>query len=388
MRKNVGKSAFFFKNIWSIKKKVVPLCPNWGSVEICNPVRVLLITMNGQGNSQSVIRIIGVQLMLALLLVSASGQTADLPQQDKPDNNIFTHLDLGLTLGTDGIAVDLAAPIGDYVQMRLGFAYMPRFEKKVSFQAQIGDTPETRYNPDGTLILDENGNPIKTKFDKMAELMSDLTGYKVDEYIDMMAVPTFWNGKILFDVFPFREKNWFFTAGIYVGPARIARAYNTTEDMPSLMAMSMYNNIYDKVLHEEPIINYNGTGLELPPAICDKFLSYGRMSVPIGYYRGTTEQYRMVPNEEGMVKAEVIANIVRPYVGFGYRLPISKDKRTLFSFNAGVLCWGDPKLVTHDGTDLVHDIEGVKGQVGTYVKIVTAAKVYPILNVTFSRRLF
>jgi len=36
----------------------------------------------------------------------------------------------------------------------------------------------------------------------------------------------------------------------------------------------------------------------------------------------------------------------------------------------------------------VHDIEGVKGQVGTYVKIVTAAKVYPILNVTFSRRLF
>ena len=150
----------------------------------------------------------------------------------------------------------------------------------------------------------------------------------------------------------------------------------------------MYNNIYDKVLNEEPIFSYNGTGIELPPQICDKILSYGRMSVPIGYYRDTHEQYRMVPNEEGMVKAEVIANIVRPYVGFGYRLPISKDQRTLFCFNAGILCWGDPKLITHDGTDLVHDVEGVKGQVGQYVKIVTAAKVYPILNVTFSRRLF
>ena len=272
--------------------------------------------------------------------------------------------------------------------MRLGFAYMPRFEKKVSFQAQIGDTPEPRYDEYGNPILGPDGKPIQTKFDKMAALMEDMTGYKVDEFIDMIAVPTFWNGKILFDVFPFQKKNWFFTAGIYVGPARVARAYNTTEDMPSLMAMSMYNNIYDKVLNEEPIIEYNGTGIEFPPQINEKILSYGRMSVPIGRYRDTGEQYRMVPNDEGMVKAEVIANIVRPYVGFGYRLPISRDQRTLFSFNAGVLCWGDPKLITHDGTDLVHDVVDVKGQVGTYVKIVTAAKVYPILNITFSRRLF
>lgn len=330
-----------------------------------------------------------VVLSLCLLLASpVSGQVVGELQPEKVDNNIFTHLDLGLTLGTDGIAVDLAAPIGDYVQMRLGFAYMPRFEKKMSFQAQVGDTPEPRYDEHGNPILGPDGKPIQTKFDKMAALMQDLTGYKVDEYIDMIAQPTFWNGKLLIDVFPFKEKRWFFTAGIYVGPARVVRAYNTTEDMPSLMAMSMYNNIYDKVLREEPIINYNGTGLELPPNVNEKILSYGRMSVPIGTYRSTGEQYRMVPGEDGMVKADMIANIVRPYVGFGYRLPISKDQRTFFSFNAGVLCWGDPKLVTHDGTDLVHDVTDVRGQVGQYVKIVTAAKVYPILNINFSRRLF
>ena len=53
-----------------------------------------------------------------------------------------------------------------------------------------------------------------------------------------------------------------------------------------------------------------------------------------------------------------------------------------------MLCWGDPKLITHDGTDLVHDVIDVRGQVKPYVKAVTIAKVYPILNVTFSRRLF
>ena len=372
----------------AISKKCSTFVPEFGVRAYAYSAFGCCNKMRKQTNIRSVASTLWVLLLLVLPLMSASGQTELQPEKAKVDNNIFTHLDLGITLGTDGIALDLAAPIGDYVQMRLGFAYMPRFEKKVSFQAQIGDTPEPRYHEDGTPILGPDGKPIQTKFDKMAALMSDLTGYKVDEYVDMMAVPTFWNGKILFDVFPFQKKNWFFTAGIYVGPARVARAYNTTEDMPSLMAMSMYNNIYDKVLNEESIITYNGTGIELPPAICDKILSYGRMSVPIGYFRGTQEQYRMVPNSEGMVKAEVIANIVRPFVGFGYRLPISRDQRTLFCFNAGVLCWGDPKLVTHDGTDLVHDVEGVKGQVGQYVKIVTAAKVYPILNVTFSRRLF
>ena len=343
---------------------------------------------NVHGNSMAVVRTFGVLVVLALFHLPVSGQVADSLPNAKPDNNIFTHLDLGVTLGTEGIAIDLAAPIGNYVQMRLGFAYMPRFEKKVSFQAQVGDTPEPRYDENGNPILGPDGKPIQTKFDKMSAMMTDLTGFKVDEYIDMMATPTFWNAKLLFDVFPFKEKKWFFTAGIYVGPARVARAYNTTEDMPSLMAMSMYNNIYDKVLAEEPVFSYNGSGIELPPAICDKILSYGRMSVPIGKFRSTGEQYRMVPNEEGMVKAEVIANYVRPYVGFGYRTPISRDQKTFFSFNAGVLCWGDPKLVTHDGTDLVHDVYDVRGQVGTYVKVVTAAKVYPILNINFSRRLF
>lgn len=381
------KVYFFFKTFGHFKNKQY-LCTRIRCAQYAYPAFGCCDSMRKQKNNRSVASTLWVFMLFVFSLTPARGQTELQPETAKVDNNIFTHLDLGITLGTDGIALDLAAPIGDYVQMRVGFAYMPRFEKKVSFQAQIGDTPEPRYHEDGTPILDENGKPIQTRFDKMAALMADLTGYKVDEYVDMMAVPTFWNGKILFDVFPFQKKNWFFTAGIYVGPARVARAYNTTEDMPSLMAMSMYNNIYDKVLNEEPIISYNGTGLELPPAICEKILSYGRMSVPIGYYRGTNEQYRMVPNEEGMVKAEVIANIVRPFVGFGYRLPISKDQRTLFCFNAGVLCWGDPKLLTHDGTDLVHDIEGVKGQVGQYVKIVTAAKVYPILNVTFSRRLF
>ena len=327
--------------------------------------------MKGKANIEFLYRTFGVVIALAFCLAPVSGQTTDSTPVAKPDNNIFTHLDLGVTLGTDGIALDLAAPIGDYVQMRLGFAYLPPFRMKTAFSAQLGDEPVS-----------------SDKFDKMAGMMKDLTGYTVDQNIDMIAEPTFWNGKLLFDVFPFQKKNWFFTAGIYVGPARVARAYNTTEDMPSLMAMSMYNNIYDKVLNEEPIITYNGTGIELPPAINDKILSAGRMSVPVGYYRGTDERYRMVPNEEGMVKAEVIANIVRPYVGFGYRLPISRDQRTLFCFNAGVLCWGDPKLLTHDGTDLVHDVDRIQGQIGKYVDIVTAMKVYPILNVTFSRRLF
>ena len=49
---------------------------------------------------------------------------------------------------------------------------------------------------------------------------------------------------LLVDVFPFKNnKHWHFTAGFYWGNSTIGKAYNTTEDMPSLVAVGIYNNM-------------------------------------------------------------------------------------------------------------------------------------------------
>ena len=257
--------------------------------------------------------------------------------------SLFNHLDAAVTMGTTGLGVDLSAPVGDYVALRTGFAFMPRFEYKMSFGIQVGEFAESKY--------DAAGNRVETKFDRMAGLLKDITGYEVKDHVDMIGKPSFYNFKLMVDVFPFKKnKHWHVTAGCYWGPAKIADAYNTTESMPSLMAVSIYNNIYDKLKAGEPLITYQGTELNIEnETIKNRILTYGRMGMHLGdwkynmvathdqgdgkytpswmpddvvseedivYRQGTP--YMMEPDKDLMAKATMKVNRFRPYVGFGY----------------------------------------------------------------------
>ena len=70
------------------------------------------------------------------MAVVTLGSTAIQAQDDKKEIEIFKHLDLGVTLGTTGLGIDVASPIGKYVQVRTGFEIMPRFEKSLHFDIQ------------------------------------------------------------------------------------------------------------------------------------------------------------------------------------------------------------------------------------------------------------
>ena len=54
-----------------------------------------------------------------------------------------------------------------------------------------------------------------------------------------------------------------------------------------------------------------------------------------------------------------------------------------------MMFWGGtPKILTHDGTDLANDVDHVRGKVGDYVKIIKAFKVYPVLSLRLTRKIF
>ena len=91
-----------------------------------------------------------------------------------------------------------------------------------------------------------------------------------------------------------------------------------------------------------------------------------------------------------MVKADMHVNRFKPYVGIGYEGNLSKkDDRWKIAVDGGVLFWGgSPEVITHEGVDLVHDVKNVSGKVGSYVDAIEKFKVYPMLNVRFTRRLF
>ncbi len=309
--------------------------------------------------------------------------------------NMFNHLDLGVTLGTTGIGLDAAMPVGDYVKLRTGFEVMPRFNYDMNF---------------GVESFDGTGTSIdQSTFNRMADVLYGLTGFKVDQNITMKGKPTMWNFKFMVDVYPFKNnKHWHFTAGFHWGPSKIAEAVNAQEDSPSLFAVGMYNHIYDVAYADwvldipTPIIETETTGaMYMDPNTEKAILSMGRMGIPIGKYshdmtdaQGNVhkqgETYYMLPNENSMVTVEARTNSFKPYLGVGYegRLIKGNDNYKI-GFDAGLMFWGGtPSIITHDGMDLANDVEDINGKVGDYVKLIKGVKAFPVLNLRITRRIF
>jgi len=331
-------------------------------------------------------------LAAALLLDSAAALPFKNDGKTRPVNpEIYSfNPDINITLetGTTGLGLGLESRLNQFIGVRTGFNWIPRFEYPMHFSIQVGKDGDPGYDAQG-----------KSRFDRMAGYLEEMTGFKIDQQVDMIGVPNFNNFKLLFDVSPFRNKSWYFTAGFYAGPAVIGRAYNRTEDMTTLMSVSMYNTIYDKVYdieyNEDTELDGVFLGLELPPAVNNRILAAGRMGMHIGDYKGQTDEngnpipYMMEPDQDNMVKAEMKVNSFRPYLGAGYNGLIDKrNDRLKFSVDCGLMFWGGtPKVYTHDGTEIVSELENITSQVGRYVDLIKPLKVFPMLNLSISYRL-
>lgn len=318
-----------------------------------------------------------------MLTMAAHAQT-DLKATKAGEYKAFGHADMAVNMGSTGIGVEFATPLNEFFRLRAGLEYMPRFEQAMHFGIEGG--------------RDDNGSWITTNFDNIASKLEAFTGYRADENVDMIGKPTFYNFKLLVDVFPFQNKRWYFTAGFYLGNARVAKAVNATEDAPSLVAVGIYNNMYKKIEAGEPVYGE----VYLSPDIENQILNMGRLGVHVGEYcsdvtddggniiHAKGSPYLMEPDANGMVKCEIKVNRFKPYMGFGYQGRLSeKNDKWNIGFDCGALFWGGtPKVYTHDGTNLAQDVENIGGKVGRYVNTIQSFKVYPVANLRISYRLF
>lgn len=338
---------------------------------------------------KSYIRIIGVLLL-------GMGYATSVCAQDT-DSKAFRHLDLGVSMGSTGIGVEVASPVSSVVRVRAGIDAMLRTTHNMHFDVQS---------------FDENGQLTDSRIDKMSELLRSFTGYEVDGNVTMKGKPKIWNFKLLVDVFPFKNnKHWHVTAGFHWGASTIATAENAIEDSPSLFSMGMYNHMYDNAwsnynIEYKPFIVWgegdNRIQMELPSEVSDRLLEYGRMAIHMGDYKHDVvdvdgnvvhqagDPYLMEPDAHSMVTARVKVNSFKPYLGFGYEGRLLKNNdRYRIGFDCGALFWGGtPDIITHDGTNLAKDVTDVSGKVGDYVDLIKGVKVFPVLNLKITRRLF
>jgi hypothetical protein len=339
---------------------------------------------------------------LLAFTVIASMVSSTTKAQTAPtlDAKLLNHMDLSLTAGTTGLGFDLSMPVGDYVKVRTGFGAMLRFDLPTTFSIQVGDDPATSTS----------------KFNRLSTRLSSITGKPVNSKVEVIRQMTFWNWNVLVDIYPFKQnKHWHVTGGFYWGPSKVAEAYNATEAMPTLMAVNIYNRYYDKLHGLTPIelmdIQLVDLGEDfrefsndpvLLMTLQEKFDRNGRMGVNMGSYKHDIvdeagnvihkmgENYLLEPDDNSMVKATMEVNSFKPYVGIGYdgRL-VKNNDRYHIGFDCGVMFWGGtPHLKTHDGTDLIHDVYNIPGKIGTDVRTIKQVKVFPVLNLRLTRRLF
>ncbi len=194
--------------------------------------------------------------------------------------------------------------------------------------------------------------------------------------------------------------------------------------MVSLLSVGIYNQMYVKALKNEPLFDFSKIeGIDIPsvtiPALYEKLKSFGPLGFSVGtfthdiygispediydtngnlvlqkgeygllYKQG--DKYILQADENSMVRVQAKSNSFKPYLGFGYggRLIKGRDDWKV-SFDCGAMFWGGkPELYTHDGIDLINDIENIGGQVGRYVDLFGTFKVYPVLSFRLTKTIF
>lgn len=302
-------------------------------------------------------------------------QKPAMPYEYWHAGNTFQHLDLSVSVGTTGIGIDLATPLCKFLQLRAGYDYMPHFKATISPHVIVGGQAAPQY--------DSNGYRVETPFDRVADRIWATSGYNMNERVDVTGKLTMQNLKVMLDLFPFKKKNWHFTAGLYWGPKHIIDVKNAQESATTLMCIGLYNQMYEDLAPTDPIYGYG--------KIVFNAGEYARNIIKNGLLaHGKGEAYELVPDINGEIRIEGTASRFKPYFGFGYTGRLIRYRNDWkVSFECGALFWGgSPTMTVHDGINLTEDIENIPGKAGTYMDIIKILKVYPQLSVRLTKTLF
>ena len=138
-------------------------------------------------------------LALAALLGAQGMQAQESKKVEK--FGIFDHMSIGVAGGTTGLGFELAAPITDFVQMRVGYHFLP---KSITYTRGIDYTYTDKTDP--------NNHKPGTKGKTDVEFKLNMG-----------------NADILFDVYPTRKTMFHFTVGAFIGRNDLITAQNINE---------------------------------------------------------------------------------------------------------------------------------------------------------------
>lgn len=316
-------------------------------------------------------------LLLAFICLAPCGV-----QAQKFTAKLFKNIEIGVNGGSTGLELDVAAPISKWGRIRLGIQHMPNMSVPVTFG----------------MSTDAGAGSPTADFDSISKLLKNLTGFEIDDKVTMVCNPTFTNFKLMADLYPFANReDWMsrlrLTAGFYLGGRQIGKTMNSIDEMPMLVMIGIYNNLYDKITADDfvdwaidnPLIGGDNPVWLAPDeaqALHDKFLNYGKLGVPCGKLPDGSE-YLLTPSSKATVRATALVNRFKPYVGIGYDHPLTIDGKISTGFDLGAMFFGRPQIMTHDGIDL-NSLSDLAAPIKRSFDTINAIPAYPVVNIRFA----
>lgn len=276
------------------------------------------------------------------MLTAAVGASAQI---DSDDKQLFNHVGLGFSVGTDGIGINAATTITPYVQARAGVSFMPNIEVK---------DIEVDMNINSSDVA--TANQFIRQYNQMG-IGAPINEVNPPENLLMTGKINMTNFKLLFDIYPTKTSPWRLTVGFYAGKSQFIDAW-TTNCEDELQAITDYNHAVDA-----------------NPAIAQQF-GLNKFGVEVG-------EYLIEPNgpqARGFLKV----NGFKPYIGIGSGRAISNNHRFSFAWDLGAQFWGTPTIYVQDKKiDKDSNIDGDGGIIKTISKIT----VYPTLSFRINGRI-
>lgn len=253
----------------------------------------------------------------------------------------FSHLALGLEVGTTGVGLDVAVPLSPYFALRAGVDMFPySYSSKFDIDFQSSEMDELVLNTPGLKAeLQRKGLPTSSsELDTKAKLTAKLGLV---------------NGKVLIDIYPFRRASFHFVAGVYFGKSKLV---SVSGKMPS------------QIIEVADVLN--------------QYAQQTEFDFNTGIALG---DYSIQSNALGEVDAAIKINGVKPYIGLGFGRSVPR-KRIGCQFELGAMFHGKPKIVSSNSevNDLINDELSSSG----ITDIMEKVTIYPMISFRLIGRIF
>ena len=282
--------------------------------------------------------------LLLICALATLGLSQAFAQLDEDDFGFFNHLSAGVSLGTDGIGIEVAAPLTYSFAVRAGYSLMPKFKYSKGLDLGLSDQ------------------------DKADMARGTYKGAFLSPEVDLEGKLNMGDFKLLIDWYPFRSSSFHATAGFYIGRGTVV-----------------------EVTNKRPFIKDGyDAGIELGDA--SSTVNYGM------------SRYTLKPDENGNLKVEAKVNGFKPYLGIGFGRAVPKGSVGV-QFDLGVQFWGKPEV--HGNMEYIEPSTGqvvtryekinknrIISQNKDYQDLMDAIKtiekigVYPVLNIRINGRIF